>query len=87
MRITGFNNGKINTAGISISRLQQALFRKKTIPVSENSSKDACKHEPLDTKWQSRIEHNAVLRITKTGINKILNLTGSGDGMKAFYQK
>ena len=87
MKKAGFKTGKIKTVGVSITRIQQTLFKKKRSNRLENGNHQDSKHEPLDLQWQSRIEGNPLLKISKNILNAILNFTRTGDGMKAFYKK
>jgi SAM-dependent methyltransferase len=74
----GYEKISMLTTGIAISRMRKSLGKVEPISLEEKSS---------DEKLRERIERGGPLNWLKKSVNFILNLTKSGDAMKALYRK
>ncbi len=81
----GFKKIELKTTGISFERIRQRFGKKKPETGKNVESQDT--YQPMDMVWQERIEGNRILKLMKKGMNKLLTLTGTGDGIKALYIK
>lgn len=74
----GFQKEKLETTGISITRLKTSKGKSKQEYVSETSDDEMLRY---------RIEKNAFLKLGKWISNGVLNLLNIGDSMKATFVK
>jgi len=85
MKTNGFKKAELLTTGISLDRLRQSLTGRKEVLNGHKHHKD--KYRPFDMDLQEKIESNAILLLIKGSINRLLTLSGTGDGIKAMYVK
>lgn len=74
----GFNKERLETTGISITRLKTSKGKSNQQYVSETSDDEMLRY---------RIEKNALLKFGKSISNSVLNLLKIGDSMKATFVK
>ncbi len=85
MKTYGFKKVSLLTTGISPDRIRQALSGKKGELNGHKDHKD--KYKPFDMELQEKIEGNTLLLLIKGTVNRLLTLSGTGDGIKAMYEK
>ena len=76
--VTGFKTKKIESTGISITRLKNAKKKEKQAIISKQSS---------DEILRNKMESNKILNFVKIIVNKILTISGKGDSLKGFFIK
>lgn len=74
----GFATKKIESTGVSLSRLKASKGRKTEAPISEHSTDENLRNQ-AETKWY--------MRAAKKGVNSTLTLTGKGDSLKGWFIK
>jgi 2-polyprenyl-3-methyl-5-hydroxy-6-metoxy-1,4-benzoquinol methylase len=75
---TGFKTQKIQTTGVSISRLKSSKGKSTEAPISEHSTDEHLRNQ-AESKWY--------MKLAKTMVNSILTLTGKGDSLKGWFIK
>ena len=76
LKKAGFSSIRIKTTGISPGRITQSVGR-----LSNETFHD------VDRVWQQQLEKNNGMKLLKSVVNWFLNLTGTGDSMKALFRK
>ena len=71
-----FSTEKIETTGISVTRMKSSISQSNETGVSADSG---------DEKLRTALESKPILRILKSAINNALTLTGAGDNLKATF--
>ena len=74
----GFSTHKIQSTGISLTRLKTSIGVSKQSFISKESD---------DEKIRGQIENKKHLQLLKRLINGLLTLTGKGDGLKGYFIK
>jgi 2-polyprenyl-3-methyl-5-hydroxy-6-metoxy-1,4-benzoquinol methylase len=75
---TGFQKKKIETTGISLTRLKTSKGSSNEAFISKSST---------DEKIRGTIESNKILQVIKKFVNKLLTYTGKGDSLKGYFIK
>ena len=75
---TGFKKKKIETTGISLTRLKTSKGSSNEAFISKSST---------DEKIRSTIEANKMLQVIKKFVNKLLSYMGKGDSLKGYFIK
>ncbi|MFN8166082.1 MAG: class I SAM-dependent methyltransferase [Bacteroidia bacterium] len=78
----GFRKVKIKTDGISYARVIYSIKMRKNV-----DSAKAYDFNSVDRNLRNKLDENALLRSAKYTANTILGLTGSGDTLKALFEK
>lgn len=73
LKLNGFSPKKIETTGISISRIKSVVSSKKENPFKQNSSDEKIR-TAMETKWH--------LKIIKNIVNVVMNLLRIGNALK-----
>lgn len=73
----GFRKKKLLTNGFSLTRLKTSRGKKEAL-IGKTSTDEAVR---------KRFESNSVMRLTKTIINNLFNLLGTGASLKGWYVK
>jgi cyclopropane fatty-acyl-phospholipid synthase-like methyltransferase len=73
----GFSASSISTTGISIGRVVDSLKGRT------NQSEQEF-HE-IDREWQERMEKKGIMSMLKAVANRLLDMTGTGDSLKALF--
>ncbi len=76
--MNGFRKLKIETTGISLTRLRTSQGTSQQKFVSATSD---------DEKLRQQMEDKWYLGLAKTIVNKILTIVGSGDSLKGWFVK
>lgn len=74
----GFKTKKLQTTGISLTRLKTSRGTSSEALISEHSTDENLRNQ-AESKWYFRIAKNVV--------NKILTITGKGDSLKGWFIK
>ncbi|CAN0503054.1 unnamed protein product, partial [Scytosiphon promiscuus] len=74
----GFKSIKIETTGLSLTRLKTS---------KKSSNEKFISKESSDEKLRQKFEENKKMALLKRGINSALTLLGTGDALKASFQK
>lgn len=75
---TGFQKKKIETTGISLTRLNTSKGSSNEAFISKSST---------DEKIRGTIESNKMLQIIKKFVNILLTFSGKGDSLKGYFIK
>ena len=75
---TGFQKKKIETTGISLTRLKTSKGSSNEAFISKSST---------DEKIRGTIEANKILQVIKKFVNKLLTYIGKGDSLKGYFIK
>ncbi|PHR49834.1 MAG: hypothetical protein COA32_01485 [Fluviicola sp.] len=75
---TGFQTKKIQSTGISLSRLKSSKGKSNEAPISEHSTDEHLRNQ-AENKWYMKAAKNVV--------NSTLTLTGKGDSLKGWFIK
>lgn len=78
LKSKGFKKKRVETTGISISRIQSAISTKKESPFQQNSTDEKLR-EGMETKWW--------LGAIKWVVNSILNITRKGNSLKGLFER
>jgi len=76
-RENNFKTITTSTTNISVKGLKEGLTQQGTPPIELNA----------DEALRQRTESSVLFRTLKSSINLVLNLTGTGDALKALFQK
>ena len=77
-RNAGFKTQKIQSTGISLSRLKSSKGKSTEAPISEHSTDETLRNQ-AESKWYFKIAKNIV--------NSALTATGKGDSLKGWFIK
>jgi 2-polyprenyl-3-methyl-5-hydroxy-6-metoxy-1,4-benzoquinol methylase len=77
-RNTGFKTQKIQSTGISLSRLKSSKGKTTEAPISEHSTDEHLRNQ-AENKWYMKAAKNIV--------NSFLTFTGKGDSLKGWFIK
>lgn len=75
---TGFETKKIESTGISLSRLKASKGKSTEAPISQHST---------DEHLQNQAENKWYMKVDKNTVNQTLTLTGKGDSLKGWFIK
>lgn len=75
---SGFSVAKIETTGVSLTRLKTSKGTSDQAYISESSD---------DEKMRGKIEGNPFLQFVKKGVNGLLTIAGKGDSLKGTFIK
>ena len=75
---SGFKRVKLQSTGISLTRLKTSKGKTNEAFISESSSDEVLRNN-IEAKWY--------LQLIKRSLNKLLTLTGKGDSLKGWFVK